>query len=501
MKSATATTRSIAIFAHVVFWALSACSPVSAQAATPVISETDWTHKAPATSPPALTFSPNPCAGIPSVESAAIAYDATRGDVVLFGGLVNVSPCNQTWVWDGLKWTQRFPVQNPSPRFGHSMAFDAQHGQTVMFGGVQFAPSADTWVWDGSNWTPKCITTCGPPARTGSAMAYDAARGQVVLFGGESSGGVLGDTWTWDGSNWTQKFPANSPLPARSGAAMAYDAARGQVILFGGGLLSDTWTWNGTNWESLCTSCAPPARTLHAMAYDIRRKQIVMFGGVIGSAPTGLVGANDTWILDDRGWHQRTFPAATDVPTQRWNHVMAYDAARGQIVLFGGLGFNDTWLWGEEFRIFPVGSTTGVGSEPSIAVDPFNPLHSVVGFIDASGKPQKCGWAETTDGGASWITGALQLPANFQTFGADPWVQFSPDGQSLFYSCLGASISSRLLFDVINAAAVFVAVSKKPDSADSQALTRATDFQTVVQVAAITCPQVLGCRQLPLGNI
>ena len=32
-------------------------------------------------------------------------------------------------------------------------------------------------------------------------MAYDAAHGQVVLFGGFNTR-ALGDTWTWDGAAW-----------------------------------------------------------------------------------------------------------------------------------------------------------------------------------------------------------------------------------------------------------------------------------------------------------
>ena len=31
-------------------------------------------------------------------------------------------------------------------------------------------------------------------------MAYDAAHGQVVMFGGFTGGTVLNDTWIWDGT-------------------------------------------------------------------------------------------------------------------------------------------------------------------------------------------------------------------------------------------------------------------------------------------------------------
>jgi pyruvate/2-oxoacid:ferredoxin oxidoreductase beta subunit len=115
----------------------------------------------------------------------------------------------------------------------HAMAYDAARGQVVLFGGVGYSGTLnDTWVWDGTNWVEKTPTT-RPSGRYGHAMAYDAARGQVVLFGGHDASGPLSDTWVWDGTNWVQKFPSVNP-PWRYGHAMAYDAARGQVVLFGG---------------------------------------------------------------------------------------------------------------------------------------------------------------------------------------------------------------------------------------------------------------------------
>src|ERR1700691_4830012 len=49
-----------------------------------------------------------------------------------------------------------------------------------------------------------------PGARYGSHMAYDAAHGQVVLFSGDS---FLSDTWVWNGTAWTQKSPASTLRP------------------------------------------------------------------------------------------------------------------------------------------------------------------------------------------------------------------------------------------------------------------------------------------------
>ena len=179
----------------------------------------------------------------PSPRTApAMAYDAARGEVVLFGGRDDGVYDGETWVWDGAVWTLR-ATTGPSRRYDHAMAYDAAGGELVLFGGWGGSTLGDTWVWDGSVWALRATT--GPSPRTAHAMAYDAARGEIVLFGGsDNSSSELGDTWVWDGSAWTLR-DITGPSP-RLDHAMTYDAARGEVVLFGGwdGIRDgETWVW------------------------------------------------------------------------------------------------------------------------------------------------------------------------------------------------------------------------------------------------------------------
>ncbi len=195
---------------------------------------TNWTQQSPQNRPSARS-------------RHALAYDSAHGQVVLFGGTDSGKNfLNDTWVWDGSNWMQKSPQNNPPPRLGHRMVYDSAHGQVVLFGGKDTNPFPlnslnDTWVWDGSNWTQKFPNT-DPPARGFFAMAYDSAQNQVVMFSGDGSN----DTWTWEGSNWTRQSPQNSPS-SRGSDVMAYDSAHDQVVLFGGAgaasHLNDTWVW------------------------------------------------------------------------------------------------------------------------------------------------------------------------------------------------------------------------------------------------------------------
>jgi hypothetical protein len=243
-----------------------------------------WTQRFPATTPS-------------QAWRHAMAFDIARGQTVMFG-------FDGTWVWDGTDWAQKNPATSPAPRQQSAMVYDAGHAQIVLFGGQSVLLGNpilnDTWVWDGANWTQKFPIT-SPPARNWHAMAYDAARQQVVLFGGGTSSNysdqTLGDTWVWDGTNWTQKFPSLSP-PDRWQHAMAYDATAGRVVLFAGfrnnvGYLADTWIWDGNNWIQESPTTIPQARSVHAMAYDAGRNQVVLFGGL--TPFSGYVG--HTWLF------------------------------------------------------------------------------------------------------------------------------------------------------------------------------------------------------------
>jgi hypothetical protein len=81
-----------------------------------------------------------------------------------------------------LFWTQREDV-GPTGRIDAGMAYDATRHQVVLFGGAgKAAILNDTWVWNGELWTQ--LEDIGPSARSNHALAFDSIRERVVLFGG-----------------------------------------------------------------------------------------------------------------------------------------------------------------------------------------------------------------------------------------------------------------------------------------------------------------------------
>lgn len=136
----------------------------------------------------------------------------------------------------------------------------------------------------------------------------------------------------------------------RQNHAMAYDPLRQETVLFGGfagGGYGDTWvlrsTGNSNNWVQLNPpGTVPLDRWGHRMVFDAARGEILMFGGTRGSGRM-----NDTWTWNGMIW---TLKSPVNSPTPRDGHAMAYDGARQQVVLFGGnnnagTGGDETWLW------------------------------------------------------------------------------------------------------------------------------------------------------------
>ena len=248
----------------------------------------EWQRDALSVAPPARSY-------------AAIATDSGRGEAVLFGGLSEqFSALGDTWIWNGSAWRNATaeptlpPALSPPPRQETAMAYDAARERIVLFGGWESDVDqllADTWLWDGASWNVQLVA--GPPALRDHVMAYDAARQEVVLYGGINDLGELrGETWTWNGAQWTMKSPANNPPPAAA-AAMGYDPIVRRVLLFGGIGNPDNsvWTWDGSTWSKLAFPIAPARRSFAMMAFVPELGGSLLFGGLASGY------RDDTWLL------------------------------------------------------------------------------------------------------------------------------------------------------------------------------------------------------------
>jgi hypothetical protein len=82
---------------------------------------------------------------------SAIAYDTHRNRAVLFGGITSWDGQNwvydtTTWEWDGQDWHEMSTPIAPPSRTLHAMAFDETRGRVVLYGGQNANGNlADLW--------------------------------------------------------------------------------------------------------------------------------------------------------------------------------------------------------------------------------------------------------------------------------------------------------------------------------------------------------------------
>lgn len=304
-----------------------------------------WKNVTPATSPPARTFH-------------ALAYDSAREKVVLFGGS-GATRLDDTWEWDGASWTQRTPATSPPARGYHSLSFDPVREKVVLFGGWGPGGSSDllsdVWEWDGETWAEITPSAPRPVARHSHSLAFDGSIGKVVLFGGFVTSGYLNDLWTWDGAAWTKLAPSGTSPSVRFSAGLTFDPKTQRLVLFGGNrgndVLGDLWEWDSATatWTAITMpeGSSPAARGKHVLAFDEARGKVVLFGGY----SAGYLG--DTWERDGWDWRRRANPPA------RYGQALAYDSVRQEILLFGGSNaggrLDDLWAWGDQGWVAKVG--------------------------------------------------------------------------------------------------------------------------------------------------
>ncbi|MEO0593920.1 MAG: hypothetical protein AAFZ38_10095 [Myxococcota bacterium] len=150
-----------------------------------------------------------------------------------------------------------------------------------------------------------------------------------------------------------------SPSP-RCASAFAPSPLDDGLILFGGGafgeacstndglVCDDTWLWNGRSWTAITVNRRPPGRNGHSLAYDEARGRIVLFGGASngeGCRTEATFALRDTWVWDGAGWSDRS---SVSSPGPRSGHTMVYDVARERVVLFGGRETEDDQLRSRE---------------------------------------------------------------------------------------------------------------------------------------------------------
>lgn len=154
----------------------------------------------------------------------------------------------------------------------------------------------------------------------------------VLIVGGVGPSGGMGDAWRWDGAVWSPLPTAGSPLPRLGASAVWCDD---RLCVWGGtagGEARDDgacWIPGEATWRPMSRDGAPSPRSAHAAVWTGRT--MLLFGGRDDDGEALADGArydpqSDRWV---------ELPAG---PKPRWDAVLARDARRDLVALWGGAG-------------------------------------------------------------------------------------------------------------------------------------------------------------------
>ena len=289
------------------------------------------------------------CPDSAAVTAYATTYDSDRHQVVIFGGATANERTAALWAWDGTAWRCVVP-DGPPPRTDAVLAYDARRHVLVLYGGrAGREPLRDTWELSGTGWVKR--DDAGPTPEPHPAMAYDDASGAVLLYAGMGDTGSVRTTWRWNGGRWTraadgpnEEFPDGMLASTSSSPALLVTARRtSKPDAFTPPLYE--WrdgTWHGVEARGSLPSFSPQAPTARTA------RGVLLYAGF---EPDTMVA---TWVFEGGSWRR---DGGMQPPRRRGAH-MAFDAARGVVVLHGGYDgrrvLNDTWEWtGSAWRQAP----------------------------------------------------------------------------------------------------------------------------------------------------
>jgi len=354
---------------------------------------------------------------------AGFALDTMRHEVVRFGGRDLAAPIatsyrDDTWTFDGA-WHLEAPATVPPARNFSRLAFDPLRGEVLMFGGTTASGDlADTWVWNGVDWTQRLPAT-SPPAMNQHTLVFDPTRGGVVLHGGN---GPTMSTWLWDGSDWTQ-IPATSQTTAAIGS-LAFDAARNVLCFYanGGSVVPSTlWELQGNAWVQVDAT----APSFGQLTFDPVTGNLALFalngrhdfaGGVW--VPTGQPSVERDYVHDPVRGGLLALSTVVSLSTATPAVTEPFGTGCG-VAVAAALGFDRRPLLGANMRAVVRAGEPGSAVFVFFGFAPANlPFGACTQWIDAvflnvAGPADASGWASL----------ASAVPAVPALAGFDVWAQ------------------------------------------------------------------------------
>jgi N-acetylneuraminic acid mutarotase len=303
--------------------------------------------------PSAVTWARLEVNGPSAREDHTWTVDGAGRYAYLFGGRAGSKTRGDLWRFDldADSWHRLEPEgTHPKARFGHAAVWVEGVGLVVWAGQAGAAFFDDLWAYDpeADAWHKLPSTGAVPEARYGSC-ALLGEDGRLWISHGFTDRGRFFDTRAYDfaAGRWTNETPKGGLTPVERCLHDCVWAADGRLLLYAGQTtgvpaLADLWAFDtqAGSWTEQKPSPKPDARQLYALATDGH------MAWVLGGTGKDRAKLDDLWALDVGTLAWRRIEVAGG-PSARSGATLIADAARGRLLLFGGVSakeeLRDTW--------------------------------------------------------------------------------------------------------------------------------------------------------------
>lgn len=293
---------------------------------------------------------------------ARAAWDDQNRLVVLFGGRGSLDRAtgvphasDETWLFAGASWAQRFPATTPPPRSAHTMTYDSKNGRVLMFGGRQEEPDPngdpvflnDLWAWQNDDWVRlDADLTERPSQRNNAGFAHDPIHDRIVVYGGSELAGrdgntvnALFDTWEFANGAWTK---TGTDAPKLNRPLLVFNPLAGKIFMVGANSADGKvmmFRYDDGTWTDVAPSALPPCSVEGHLLWAPDRGRMLFIGGICATA-TPQAQELYEYDADANKWNKLTIGTAS----RGIGQAAVYDTFRHRIIFYGGTVFGGTSL-------------------------------------------------------------------------------------------------------------------------------------------------------------